>query len=114
MARKPAERSVIGVNVRMQPTPTTVTVATGHGLSFWAVLVIGLAMIVLVGATGHWSVGFWIALLVLVIGGAIFPPAALLFGGSALFYLVLTHGPAFIANVTALVTAPASPGGAHS
>lgn len=101
------ERSAVGVNVRVQPArETTVPVATGHGLSFWAVLVMALAMIALVGATGHWSPGFWVALLVLVIIGAIAPPLALVFGGSALFYLALTHGRAFIANVSALVSPP--------
>ncbi len=103
------ERSAIGVNVRVQPPrPVTVPVATGHGVSFWAVIVIALALIALVGASGHWSGGFWIALLVLVIIGALWPPAALVFGGLALFYLALTHGRAFIANVSALVSPPAA------
>jgi len=109
----PQQHSAIGVNVRLQPQQTTVPVATGHGLSFWAVVVIALAMIVLVGSAGHWSAGFWIALLVLVLVGALVPVAAIVFGGAALLYLALTHGRQFIANVTALVTPPpkASQGG---
>lgn len=111
---KQRERSVVGVNVRVQPQQeTTIPVATGHGLSWWAVVVIALAMIVLVGASGHWSAGFWIAVLILVLVGALVPTAAIVFGGAALLYLALTHGQALIANVTALVSPPsqASQGG---
>lgn len=110
------ERSVVGVNVRVQPErESTVAVGPGHGLSFWAVIVIALLAIALTGGTGHWSAGFWVSVLVLVIVGAIFPPAAIVFGGTALFYLALTHGQQFIANVSALVSppAPASQGGQH-
>lgn len=110
---KRRERSVVGVNVRLQPQPTTVPVATGHGLSFWAVVVIALAMIVLVGATGHWSGGFWVSLGILVLVGALVPPLALVFGGLALLYLALTHGQQLIANVSALVAPPQASQGGH-
>lgn len=107
------ERSLVGVNVQLQPPQTTVPVATGHGASFWAVVVIALAMIVLVGAAGHWSAGFWIALLILVLIGALVPTAAIVFGGLALLYLVLTHGQQLIANVSALVAPPQASQGGH-
>lgn len=83
-----------------------------HRPGFWAVAVIALLLVALVGATGHWSPGFWIALGLLVLVGALFPLPAAIFGGSALLYLGLTHGRQFIANVTGLLgQAPASPGG---
>ncbi|HKW93306.1 MAG TPA: hypothetical protein VJX92_15535 [Methylomirabilota bacterium] len=108
----PRQRSAIGVNVRLQPQQeTTVPVATGHGLSFWAVIVIALAMVVLVGAAGHWSAGFWVALLILVLVGALVPVAAIVFGGAALLYLALTHGQQLITNISALVAPKASQGG---
>jgi len=110
---KRRERSVVGLNVNVQPPQRTVTVATGHGLSFWAVVVVALAMIALVGAAGHWSAGFWISLGILVLVGTLSPPLALAFGGSALLYLALTHGQQFISNISALVSPPpkASQGG---
>lgn len=94
---------VAPVTVQLQAQPAQVPVATGHGLSFWAVVVIALALIALTGATGHWSTGFWVALLVLLLLGALFPPAGLLIGGAALLYLGLTHGQQFSDNVSALI-----------
>lgn len=108
------ERSAIGVNVRVQPQQqTTIPIATGHGLSWWAVVVIALAMVVLVGASGHWSPGFWVAIGILVLVGALVPTAAIVFGGLALLYLALTHGQQFLANVSALVAPPHASQGGH-
>lgn len=102
-----SERSAIGVNAQTQPVrETTVVVGPGHGLSFWTVVIMALAMVVLVGATGHWSSGFWVAVLVFLLVGAVAPPAAIAFGAPALLYLGLTHGQTFIANVSALMSPP--------
>lgn len=113
MSARSVQRRIRPVTVSVEPQPAQVTVATGHGLSFWAVLVIAALLTALVGATGHWSQGFFVAVLVLVLVGALWPPAALLVGGAALLYLTLTHGRQFIANVGALVSPPGqqSPGG---
>lgn len=95
------------VNIITEPQRSVnVPVATGHGLSFWGVLALALAITVLVGAAGQWSGGFWVALGVLVIIGAIWPPIALLFGGLVLLYLALVHGQTFLKNVSNLISPP--------
>jgi hypothetical protein len=60
--------------------------------SFWTVVVIaaGIAGVALARAT--WTPALGLALIVLLLIGALFPPAGLLLGGISLFYLLFIHG----------------------
>lgn len=79
--------------------------------SFWTVVLIAIGLTTITGLTGHWSGGFFMALLVLLLVGAVVPPLAITVGGLALLWLTLTHGRQAIANVNSAIAAPAPQGG---
>jgi len=60
--------------------------------SLWGVIVIAVLIGGVALAMGAFTSSIGLALVVLLLVGALFPPAALLLGGVALFYLVFIHG----------------------
>lgn len=62
-------------------------------MGFWGVIAIAMGIAAIALVRGTFTVSLGLALVVLMIGGAVFPPAGLLIGGAALFYLVFVHGP---------------------
>lgn len=58
----------------------------------WGVITIAVLIAGIGLAVGAFSGGLVLALVVLIVAGAIFPPVALLVGGVALFYLLFVHG----------------------
>ncbi len=62
-------------------------------MSKWLGLLLALALGLMLWASGHWSSpGVPIALAILAVVGALFPPAALVLGGMAILVVVLEYG----------------------
>jgi len=66
----------------------------------WTTIVLASLIALLQLLRGRFSESLWIALLGLVLLGAIFPPAGIITGGLALFYVAFVHGPQLANQVT--------------
>jgi hypothetical protein len=76
-------------------------------MNFWVVvafvLVIGAMSVVL----GHWSSGLFVALMALLVMGALFPPVAIGIGAVVVLDLLLVHHKALSAQLQSSLGAPA-------
>lgn len=59
----------------------------------WTVIALALVILLIEIVTNQWNDGILIALLILILVGAIFPPFAIGFSALILLYLVLRRGP---------------------
>lgn len=71
----------------------------------WTVIAVAVGIGAIALALEKWSSSLALALVALLLIGAIFPPAALLIGGVALFYLVFTNGRTLFGRFSAAVAA---------
>lgn len=60
--------------------------------SIWTVVVIAALIFIVALIRGHLSAGLMLALVALLLAGAIWPPLGIVVGGIALFWIVLVHG----------------------
>jgi hypothetical protein len=67
------------------------------------VLAMAVALGVLSVVVGHWSTGVLMALLLVVLLGAVWTPIALLALGGGIVYQVIVHGPEVFAKSNQLV-----------
>jgi hypothetical protein len=83
--------------------------------SAWGVGVLAVLIGLIAVFRGHWSDSLWLALVVYVLFGFLFPPAGVLFGGLVVFYLLFVHGAELANQLGGLVTSLSSqPGGKTS
>ena len=59
--------------------------------NFWVVIALAIVIAAISILVGHWSSGLFVALIVLLVMGAVFPPAAVLIGGVVVLDLLFVH-----------------------
>lgn len=70
--------------------------------SFWTTLALAIGIAVVALARGHVSGGLLIALIALLVLGALLPVAGFLVGGVALVYVLFVHGPQLAGQLNSL------------
>lgn len=58
----------------------------------WTTVAIGIVLAAILIVSGKWNDSLLLALLLLFLIAAIFPPAGVTIGGLALLYVILVHG----------------------
>ena len=68
-------------------------------MSMWTVAALAAVMAFFAWFTGHWSPTFWLALVVYLVVGFLFPPVGVVVGALVVLRLLLVHGQAVIAGI---------------
>ncbi len=72
--------------------------------SFWTTLALALVIATIATVRGHWTGSLFLALIALLILGALLPVVGFLVGGVAVVYLLFTHGPQLAGGLNSLFT----------
>lgn len=69
--------------------------------SFWTTLALALVIAAIATVRGHWTGSLFLALIALLILGALLPVVGFLVGGVAVVYLLFVHGPQLAGGLNA-------------
>jgi len=108
-AKKTRSRSSAPVRVQQPSLTVGAPQVQVGGNGFWAVVVIAAVIWFISVTAGYFSAGTLLALFMLVLVGAIFPPLALGVGGVVVLYLLLTHGQNLASTISGLARASSVP-----